>query len=150
MELILWRHAEAEAGVPDAGRKLTPKGRRQAKAVAKWLEGRLPKNVRVISSPARRCLQTAEELSKKVEKAAAADVGASATDLLRAAGWPDARGAVVVVGHQPALGRVVALLLCGEEADWSVKKGAAWWFSGRVRRDGTQAVLRAVIGPDVV
>ena len=37
MNLILWRHAEAEDGVPDLERGLTDKGRRQADAAARWL-----------------------------------------------------------------------------------------------------------------
>lgn len=148
MELILWRHAEAEDGAPDGGRELTRKGRRQVAAVAKWLDKRLPPEVRVISSPARRCLQTAEALGVEFEEAAAVGVGASAAELLAAAGWPDARGAVVVVGHQPTLGRVAALLLSGGEADWGVKKGAVWWISARLRGGESRVVLRAVLSPE--
>jgi len=150
MDLILWRHAEAEDGTPDSGRQLTEKGRRQAAAVAKWLGRRLPKDVRVISSPAKRCQQTAQALADDFEEVAAVGVGASAAELLSTVGWPNAKGAVVVVGHQPTLGRVAALLLSGEEADWSVKKGAAWWLSSRVRQDETQVVLRAVLAPELV
>ena len=42
MELIIWRHAEAEEGSPDMSRKLTARGRRQAARMAKWLNLRLP------------------------------------------------------------------------------------------------------------
>ena len=38
-----------------------------------------------------------------------------------------------------------ALLLAGSEADWTIKKGALWWFTNRVREGETQTVLRAVI-----
>ena len=34
MDLILWRHCEAEAGEPDLGRRLTPKGHKQAERMA--------------------------------------------------------------------------------------------------------------------
>ena len=34
MELILWRHAEAEDGYPDLERALTEKGHEQAKKMA--------------------------------------------------------------------------------------------------------------------
>ncbi|HET7159881.1 MAG TPA: histidine phosphatase family protein, partial [Burkholderiales bacterium] len=34
MELVLWRHAEAEEGADDAARRLTVKGVRQAQRVA--------------------------------------------------------------------------------------------------------------------
>ena len=46
MELILWRHAEAEPGEPDLGRKLTAKGEKQARRVAEWLQTRLPQTAR--------------------------------------------------------------------------------------------------------
>ncbi|MCB1945557.1 MAG: histidine phosphatase family protein, partial [Thauera sp.] len=62
-----------------------------------------------------------------------------------ATGWPEGNGAALVVGHQPALGRLCALLLSGSEADWTIKKGALWWFTNRVREGETQTVLRAVI-----
>ena len=42
MDLILWRHAEAEDGVPDLERRLTGKGRKQAERVAQWLLQRMP------------------------------------------------------------------------------------------------------------
>jgi phosphohistidine phosphatase len=38
MELILWRHAEAEDGIPDMARELTSKGKKQAKHMAAWLK----------------------------------------------------------------------------------------------------------------
>ena len=70
---------------------------------------------------------------------------ACVSELIAATGWPAAQGAVLVVGHQPALGRMTSLLLAGHEAEWSIKKGALWWLSNRVRRGETQTVLRAVI-----
>ncbi|MEK7844656.1 MAG: histidine phosphatase family protein, partial [Pseudomonadota bacterium] len=50
MELILWRHAEAEEGIPDAERKLTEKGLGQAKRMSDWLKSKLPENTLVIAS----------------------------------------------------------------------------------------------------
>ncbi|TLS19384.1 MAG: histidine phosphatase family protein, partial [Betaproteobacteria bacterium] len=41
-----------------------------------------------------------------------------------------------------------ALLLSGQEAPWTVKKGAVWWFSNRVRAGETQTVLKGVISTD--
>ncbi len=34
MDLLLWRHAEAEDGTPDLKRKLTPRGEKQARQMA--------------------------------------------------------------------------------------------------------------------
>ena len=147
MELILWRHAEARDGEPDSSRELTGKGMRQARSMAEWLGSRLPKGTRILSSPATRCQQTAEALGK-FRETPALGVGASAQDVLDAAGWPDAATAAVVVGHQPTLGEVAALLQSGAEAQWSVKKGGIWWFSSRTRDEGLEVVLRAVLSPD--
>ena len=150
MELILWRHAEAEDGVPDGERALTKKGRKQAASLAAWLKPHLPKQARILVSPATRAQQTAAALELPFVTTREIGVGATVGELLEAAGWPDAGGAVVVVGHQPTLGRAAAVLLGGAEADWSVKKGAVWWFTRRVRDGGGQVVLRAVIGPDLL
>lgn len=150
MDLILWRHAEAEDGIPDQTRKLTAKGEKQADNMAAWLRARLPKETRIIVSPTKRTQQTALALSGKFETLKEIGVGASVPALLTAAGWPDAKGAVLVVGHQPTLGEVAALLLGGHDDAWSIKKGAVWWFSSRVRQDETQVVLRAVMAPDLL
>lgn len=145
MDIILWRHAEAEDGVPDAKRRLTARGEKQARKVARWLRKRLPKDARILSSPAVRAVQTAQALTLPFAETQEIGTGATAADILAAAGWPDEDGTVVIVGHQPTLGRVAALLLAGKEADWNIRKAAAWWFSHR----GGEIILRAVAGPDL-
>lgn len=150
MELILWRHAEAEEArhdQPDAKRRLTAHGEKQARLVAQWLKKRLPKKTRILVSPAIRCQQTAHALALPFEIEPKIGVGADVADLLAVAQWPDSPGAVLLIGHQPTLGRLAAQLLSGAEADWSVKKGAVWWFSRRSRENREQTVLRAVITP---
>jgi phosphohistidine phosphatase len=146
MDLILWRHADAEDGTPDAERRLTPKGEKQAKRVAEWLKEQLPGDYDVLVSPARRCRQTAQALTKKFETVEDIGTGASARGVLKAAGWPDRDGLIVVVGHQPTLGQAIALALTGREEGWSLRKGALWWLR---YRDGEVSV-RAVIGPDLL
>ena len=153
MDLILWRHAEAEdatAKLPDAKRRLTERGEKQARQMARWLHDHLPKKLRILVSPSQRTQMTAHALGMPFEVEPKVGIGADAADLLAAADWPDHGGAVLVVGHQPTLGRVAALLLAGEEADWTVKKGGLWWFSNRTREGETQTVLRGVIGPDLI
>lgn len=153
MDLILWRHAEAEeaaAGLPDLKRRLTERGEKQARQMAKWLSPRLPSRLRILVSPAERTQQTAHALALPFELEPAIGIGADAVELLAAAGWPEQSGAVMLVGHQPSLGRLAALLLSGEEANWTVKKGAIWWFSNRTRQGETQTVLRAVMNPDLL
>ena len=153
MDLILWRHAEAEEGGPelaDAKRRLTPRGEKQAYDMAKWLRPRLPKKPGILVSPAVRTQQTAHALALPFELEPRIAVGANVSDLLDAAHWPDTQGAVLLVGHQPTLGQLAALLLSGTESDWSVKKGGLWWFSHRTREGIDQTVLRAVINPELV
>jgi phosphohistidine phosphatase len=148
LDLILWRHADAEDGMLDDARKLTAKGEKQAQQVGRWLKSHLPEGARILVSPARRAQQTASALGREYETSKEVGTGASVVSVMAAAGWPDAKGAVVVVGHQPTLGRIAAVLLSGVEADWSVKKGGVWWFSNRLREDETQTVLRAVMSPE--
>ena len=150
MDLILWRHAEAEPGEPDLGRRLTSKGLKQAERMAEWLEHRLPDTTRIVVSPADRTPQTALALGRKFRTSADVAPGASAASLLAAAGWPDAREPVLVVGHQPTLGEVAAFLMAGEEAAWSIRKGAVWWFSNRTRLGQPGVLLKVAIGPDLV
>jgi phosphohistidine phosphatase len=150
MDLILWRHAEALDGTPDLSRRLTPKGHKQAEAIAAWLASRLPKPTRILVSPAARTQETAQALERRFETVASIAPGADATAILAAADWPNAKGAVLVVGHQPTLGEAAALLLAGETREFSVKKGGVWWLSRRVRGELGQVVLRAVVNPDLV
>jgi phosphohistidine phosphatase len=150
MDLILWRHADAEPGEPDLDRRLTTKGAKQADLVAEWLDRRLPDSCRIIVSPARRAQQTALALKRKfkIRDELAPDVVPES--VLAAAHWPDSSGAVLVVGHQPTLGRVAALLLSGTDHEWSMPKGALWWLSNRERSRGSRIALRAVVTPDLV
>lgn len=150
MDLILWRHAEAEEGDDDLRRRLTSKGRKQASRGAKWLLQRLPARFSLISSPALRAHQTAQALGMPIKIEQALAPGASTKAILEACGWPDSKGAVVAVGHQPDLGRVLATLVCASHASWSIKKGALWWLSNRVRDGDAQVVVRAVVSPDLL
>ena len=149
MDLLLWRHAEAEEGEDDLARRLTEHGRKQAKVVAKWLRGHRPQALRVIVSPAVRAQQTAEALKLSSETVASVGPAASAEDIVAASGWPHASEAVLIVGHQPNLGQAAALLLAGREDDWTIAKGALWWFSSRTRDGASQTILRAVISAEL-
>lgn len=150
MELILWRHADAEQGTPDLERRLTAKGVKQAQRVGGWLERHLPGRCRVLVSPAVRAQQTARALGRRFKTVDAIAPGASASAVLAAAGWPEARQPVLVVGHQPALGEVASLLVAGEAQGWAIRKGAVWWLSGRRRGDSDSVVVRVVVAPDFV
>ena len=147
MDLLLWRHAEAEDGFPDLKRKLTARGEKQAEQMAEWLKKHAPKNIRILVSPAVRCQQTAKALGLPFETDKRLGTDSNAVSLLTAAGWPDGdkASAVLIVGHQPTLGQTAALLLSDNKSSWTIKKSALWWFSNRTRNGETQTVLRAVI-----
>ena len=146
MDLLLWRHAEAEDGSPDAARKLTKHGRDQARRVAAWLKPRLPKRCEILVSPATRAQETAAALGAKFATSYVVGTGATAAEVIEAAGWPARAKPVLIVGHQPTLGRVAATLLSGEEADWQFAKGSVWWL----RYVDGETRLFAVVHPKLV
>jgi phosphohistidine phosphatase len=151
MDLILWRHAEAhlvKEGQTDLERALTPKGERQAQRMAEWLNQRLAHSTRILVSPALRTQQTAKALDRHFKTVQLLAPDASVTALLSVARWPEASEPVLVVGHQPTLGQVAALLLGEVAQEWVMKKGAVWWLRSREREAGNQVVLQAVQGPD--
>ena len=158
MDLILWRHADAGDSlsdpVADLKRKLTDRGRKQSERAARWLHARLPERCLVLSSPALRATETAAALGVKFKTDERLMPGSDVAHHLAAVNWPDGPEArvrhIVIVGHQPALGRVASLLLAGSEADWSIKKGGVWWLSTREREGRAQVVLRAAIAPDLI
>jgi phosphohistidine phosphatase len=150
MDLILWRHAEAEdapAGGGDLARRLTPRGEKQAQRVAAWLQRHLPDEARVLCSPARRCEQTAKALGRPFQTAPSLAPGAAPDELLDAAGWPGASHPVLLVGHQPTLGAVVARLVGMDAQACAVRKGGVWWLRTRAR-DGRETVVIAVQSPE--
>lgn len=151
MDLLLWRHAEAHElheGQTDLERALTTKGEKQAQRVAKWLDHQLPEGARVYCSPAVRTVQTVERLGRPYKVRDALSPGASVQDVLDCVRWPEARYPVLVVGHQPVLGQVIAQVLGLSGADLSVRKGALWWLRRRIREGQVQTVVMSVICPE--
>jgi phosphohistidine phosphatase len=145
MDLILWRHADANPGEDDMSRALTGKGKRQAAQMAKWLEKHLPESTRVLVSPAARTIETAEALGRKYKVIDQLAPGAQAASVLAIADWPASKNPVLIVGHQPTLGQVASLLLFGAEQDVSIRKGAVWWITNRAREPEQQTMLRAAM-----
>lgn len=150
MDIILWRHAEAEDSLPDLTRKLTPKGEQQAANMASWLKQHMPANLRILVSPATRTQQTASALGMEFTTLDALAPGASPQALLEAAGWPLGKGNVLIVGHQPSLGMAAAYAMTRRLHYWSVKKGAIWWIANRRRGEEEQTILRAMVTPELI
>ena len=151
MDILLWRHAEAEdhaVGLNDLDRQLTSKGHRQAESMARWLRRNGPQAPRILVSPAHRTQQTIQPLGLTWQTVAEIAPEASVANVLKAAGWAErtrCEDSVLIVGHQPTLGRVAAYLLTGKEAPWAIKKGALWWLSHRVRAGHGETILKCVL-----
>src|SRR2546423_14470053 len=101
MELILWRHADAEDGADDMARRLTAKGERQAAAMAAWLRAHLPGQHTLMASPAVRAQQTAAALGASIVTERSLAPGATPTAIVEAA--RKRHGVVLGVCHQPGL-----------------------------------------------
>jgi phosphohistidine phosphatase len=160
MDLILWRHAEAADAAPgmdDLSRVLTARGERQARDMAHWLDKHLPKDTRVLVSPAVRTRQTVQDLRRKVELSDALAPQRGVAALLGAAGWAEAKAPVMVVGHQPTLGLALAHLVGGVPLDqlarktpWRLRKGGFWWLRcERDPQDRPGVAVLAVRSPDL-
>ncbi|HRB28912.1 MAG: histidine phosphatase family protein [Nitrosomonas sp.] len=148
MDLILWRHAEAEEGFPDSARQLTVRGRAQAKQMAIWLRARLPENTEVLVSPTSRTQQTASTLEFDFKTIDIIAPGATVQDILTAADWPNKQGAVIIVGHQPTLGEVIHHLIRDVPTRLKVKKSSVWWI--KKDKNDIEPLLKVVIYPDVL
>lgn len=132
MQIILWRHAEAEMGQDDLARFLTEKGKRQAMQMAEILRNRLPENHRVWVSQAARSQQTASFLTLNLEVFSELNPEQNAQSVAKLLFGQPEDDTIVIVGHQPWIGELCAFLLNQSwqtQAYWSVKKGAFWWFS---------------------
>lgn len=150
MDIILWRHAEAVYTSPDISRELSAKGQKHANKVAAFLKQHLPPDATILVSPATRTRQTVESYTKEYTVVPSIAPDASAHAVLQAARWPNAEGTVLIVGHQPTLGAVAALLLGSAEPSLSIKKGALWWFTRKERDNFAHTALRLVFAPDLL
>ncbi len=134
MELFFLRHAmEVDHGkiARDADRPLSEQGRRRMKRATEAWEGMGVIVDGIMTSPFLRATQTAEiaaetlGVSDRVETCAALAAGAAPEDIVAAVAercHEDHR--VLLVGHEPDLGRVISLLVCGDDGGaFRLKKG---------------------------
>lgn len=151
MDLILWRHAQAQDAVSfdhDMARRLTERGQTQARGMAAWLNRHLPETATVWASPALRTEQTVQALGRNYALSPALAPSAGVAQLLELVQWPHAKGCVLVVGHQPTLGQTLASLLGLRANDCAVKKGAVWWLRYRECDARAETVLLTLQSPE--
>lgn len=153
MDIVIWRHAEAvdlQEGGDDLERTLTARGYKQAIRMAEWLDRQLPESTRIFSSPARRCVDTVCRLDRKYKIQKDLLPESNADDILSSIQWPIAKGTVLLVGHQPMIGQIIAQSLGLKDGACAVRKGSVWWLRSREREGKRQTVLVAVQSVDML
>lgn len=154
MDLLLWRHAlaqEALEGQDDLDRALTPAGRQQARRVGRWLYRALPARTVAYCSPARRTEETALALGREIRSMPELAPDQPIDPVLSAIGWPEGgNGPVLLVGHQPQLGQIVARLIGLQQTECPIRKGSVWWLRSRVRDGRTEVRVITVLGPELL
>ena len=117
MRVFLVRHAEAAPGEPDELRRLTPRGRDQARELGRRLARDGVHADAVLSSPLLRARETAEAIAKELGADSEPDdrLGPGCTPEALRDTVRDRGETVVTVAHQPDCGRIAAALSGGEE-----------------------------------
>jgi phosphohistidine phosphatase len=153
MDIVLWRHAEAvdwQEGCDDLDRALTARGYKQAIRMAEWLDRQLPESTRIFTSPARRCEDTVCRLDRKYKLHENLLPESSPDEILASVQWPAAKGTVLLVGHQPMIGQIIAQSLGLKDSTCAVRKASVWWLRSRERDGQRQTVLVAVQSVDML
>ena len=153
MDLVIWRHAEAvdlQEGCDDLDRALTARGYKQAIRMAEWLDRQLPESTRIFASPAKRCEDTVGRLDRKYKLHNDLLPESNADAILTSLQWPSAKGTVLIVGHQPMLGKIVAQALGLVGTECPIRKGSVWWLRSCEREGQRQTVLVSVQSVDML
>jgi phosphohistidine phosphatase len=156
VELFLIRHAfapPAVEGQPDAERPLGEKGRKRFARCVRGLDELGVRFDRLFHSPMLRAVETAELctglLDGESSVCAALAGPPSARILVEFA--PQEGQRIALVGHEPWLGELCSLLLCGEIAQagaFPFRKGGVAWLTGRPEPAGMH--VRAFLPPRVM
>jgi phosphohistidine phosphatase len=160
MELFLLRHAQAETQGDawkgaDKNRPLSKKGERKMRRVAVAYRHLGLTFDLILSSPYVRARRTAEIVAAKTRHAGKIrfsqhlTVGGNARALVNEiAGEHRDCAKVLLVGHEPALGRLISVLLSGKQSlVVTMKKGAICALSIRTLRYGHCATLEWLMSP---
>jgi phosphohistidine phosphatase len=125
-ELILLRHAEAVPIEPDGDdmqRPLSPRGEQEAQAAGLWLATHGLKPERVLCSPSRRTDETTRLALAAIDSAPVPQTAdeiydASPGELLALLDRHGDAGTVMLVGHNPGIEQLVALLVEGRSDEF--------------------------------
>lgn len=158
MELVVIRHAiaiERNPEVEDAERSLTERGRRRFKQVVRGLRALDLRVDRILASPWRRAAETADLALPLLRSGGSAELcghlcappRAELLSAIAAAAVPR----VAIIGHEPWLGELIALVTTGEARHGEtipLKKGGVAVLDGAPTPGGMH--LRALLPPRVL
>ncbi|HEU4339687.1 MAG TPA: phosphohistidine phosphatase SixA [Planctomycetota bacterium] len=150
MKVIIARHGAAEDKADskeDADRILTAEGREQADLLGRVIAATLGTVEGLWTSPLMRALQTAGIASKRIKIKPEIEPNLGIGGDIEQLCWKlhrEALGTVMLVGHQPDLGRLAARLL-GFVSEVSLKKGGVCIVE---TRDPAKQVGRALASLD--
>jgi phosphohistidine phosphatase len=153
MHLYLIRHAHAVDGDQDAARPLSPKGRKQVRALGRLLrETDTFEASEIWHSPLRRAAETAALLAARFKsKTRLVEVGGlrpgdAADSILKKIN--DLRRPIAVIGHEPHLSALASLLVAGKAAPprFVLKKCAAL----RLDEVGGGWAVRWQVSPELI
>ena len=149
MRLYLLRHAPAvphgTLGYPNDDRPLTPAGIKKMKAAAAGMPAVIPCPDVILTSPFKRALQTAQiaakalKSEKKIKIAQKLSPGARPEDFLEEMAKYKNKKNILVVGHEPDLGKFTAALLGAKQGFIEFRKGGICridWESGPPEKPG--------------
>lgn len=136
--LVVVRHAKSAwpDDVPDPDRPLNARGRRDAPAAGRWVRDRVGRLDAVVCSPATRTRQTWRLIAAELDAPPSPVVddrvyAASVETLLEVVGeLPDDVGAALLLGHNPGVAELVAVLT-GEEPEMKTSAVAVVELGGR-------------------
>lgn len=124
-ELILLRHAHAESAAPgqdDIDRPLSRQGQAEAEMAGRWLKTENLVPDLVLCSPSRRTRETLEQVLQVIgyadQRQEARIYEATPGTLIQVADEHREVGRVLLVGHNPGLEQVAALLSSGQSGDF--------------------------------
>jgi phosphohistidine phosphatase len=161
MLIILLRHGPAGHHDPSAWpddrlRPLTERGARRSRRAVRGLCSLLAAPVRIITSPLERCAATAAILRDALgdDAVMTADEllapGLSVRDVMRRLGQLDADETVVLVGHEPDLGRLAGVMLFGAPRALPLKKAGACAIEFPGTPASGEGELKWFLGPRVL
>ncbi|WP_233840138.1 histidine phosphatase family protein [Dyella sp. 2HG41-7] len=125
-ELILLRHAEAQPASPggeDTVRRLSGRGEQEARAAGAWLKAHGKRPDRVLCSPSERTCATATLALSAIDRSpspqtASEIYNATPGELLALLDQHGDAHTVMLVGHNPGIERLVALLVEGRSDEF--------------------------------